>query len=147
MKYPCIDLAVVECTQVPSFSDTIRRVMDVDVLDPIKLGTSALELFADHAFAQDGPSARLKQVKQLKLVLGRCEELDEVVKVLGDEVAKQKVLEEKERGALGELEVMIAKEVAALKELNKEEWVDIERRGHGQKFGKSGRSTRRTLPC
>jgi len=122
-KYPSIALAVVECTQVSSFSDTIRRVMNVDVLDPIKLGTSALELSADHAFAQDGPSDRLKQVKHhIKLMLGRCEKLDEAAKVLEDEVALQTGLEEKERGAFKKLEDKIAKEVATLKEKNKEEW-------------------------
>ena len=118
-KYPDIALAVVECTQVSAFSDTIGRAMGVDVLDPIKVGTSALEMSTDHAFAQDTTSARLAAV--VKLHLGRCE--NNLEEVLEDEVAQQKALEEKDD--LEALQKKINKEFAELKELNEKQLDDI----------------------
>jgi len=140
--YPSIALAIVECTQVSSFSDTIRCAMDVDVIDPINLGTSALELSVDHKFVQDDPASRLMQVKdkaeqakQLKLSLGRCEKLDKVVEVYkaevkeyNSEMQKKLLSTQPEEGQLDDLEKLKdinAKEIAALMETNKKQWDDI----------------------
>ena len=103
--YPSIALAIVECTQVSSFSDTIRHAMNVDVLDPIKLGTSALGLSVDHHFVQDDPQSRLLQVKdnarqldeladkarshhEVSLSVGRCMDLAEAAKLHEEQVKK-----------------------------------------------------------
>ena len=135
--YPSIDLAVVECTQVSSFSDTIRYAMDVDVLDPIKLGTSALELSVDHKFVQDDPHSRLDKARshhELNLILGRCEKLTEVVKVQQKEDEEYSKMQkellfgtqpEDERDDLKKLAALNAEEIAALKETNKKEWDEI----------------------
>ena len=49
-KYPDIALVIVECTQVSTFSDVIRRVMNVSVFDPANLAKNSFDLLADHGY-------------------------------------------------------------------------------------------------
>jgi hypothetical protein len=55
-------MAYVECTEVSSYSDTIRLAMQVPVFDPINLANDMIGAANNHNFHQVSNSERLKQV-------------------------------------------------------------------------------------
>lgn len=61
-KYPSVCMAYIECTEVSSYSDTIRLAMQVPVFDPINLANDMIGAANNHNFHQVSNSERLKQV-------------------------------------------------------------------------------------
>ena len=51
-KYPSIIFAVIECTELTAYSDTIGNAMKLDVIDLVKLANSMVNLNCDHNFTQ-----------------------------------------------------------------------------------------------
>mmetsp|Transcript_26816 Transcript_26816/g.61735 ORF Transcript_26816/g.61735 Transcript_26816/m.61735 type:complete len:399 (+) Transcript_26816:426-1622(+) len=63
-KYPSIVLAVIECTQVTTYSDTIGLAMKVDVSDPVKLADSMVDCNTSHNFSQKTKERRQSEIGQ-----------------------------------------------------------------------------------
>lgn len=81
--YPSVCLAIVECTQVSEFSDTIQHAMQVPVFDPANLANGMMENFLElHRFSQLSHAERNKQILAVHDMLDLPRDRAQVDKIL-----------------------------------------------------------------